>query len=189
VGKPKPSLVLPIIQVVITVLVTVWADRSSWLLLGDSARVPGPYVHVDLFVLFFRVIWRGVNAPTWPLCMAGPSNHMVFGVSPTEILYFAAVAVLWYFVARFLERRNEPERRVGTSGTFLTVLILAWGITLLALGVFNTRDLSVRFVRIRPDGAIASGLLLTWAFLLIAFPARKLLLVLRNRDPGRSATE
>jgi len=51
---------LPIIQVVITVLVTVWADRSSWLLLGDSARVPGPYVHVDLFVLFFRVIWRGV---------------------------------------------------------------------------------------------------------------------------------
>lgn len=89
------KLVLPIIQVVITVVVTVWADRSSWLLLGDSARVPGPCVDVDLFVLFFRVIRRGVNAPTWPLCMGGPSNHMVFGVSPTEILYFAAVAVLW----------------------------------------------------------------------------------------------
>ena len=188
-GKPKLSLVLPIIQVAITVVVTIWADRNSWLLLGDSARVPGPYVHADLFVLFFRVIWRGVNAPTWPLCMAGPSNHLVFGVSFTEMLYFAAVAVLWYFVARFLERRNSLERRVGTSGTLLTVLILAWGFILLVLGMFNMRDFSIRLVRIRPEGVIATGLFLTWAFLLIAFPTSNLLLVLRNRGAKRSATE
>ena len=86
--KLKFSILLSIVQVIITAVLTLWADRVDWMLLALSNRAPGPYVHVHLFVIEARLIWRGVNAPTFPLSRA-------FGVG--EILYLAAVAVLWSY--------------------------------------------------------------------------------------------
>src|SRR5215472_16355502 len=93
----KLALVLPVAQVVITAILTLWADRVTWLL-GNSNRVPGPFTHLDLLVISLRLIWRGVNAPACPLCAANSNVG--------ELLYLAAVAVLWYSVGRFLDHRR-----------------------------------------------------------------------------------
>jgi hypothetical protein len=96
------------------------------MLLALSNRAPGPYVYVHLFIIEARVIWRGVNAPTFPLSRA-------FGVS--EILYLAAVAALWYLVGRFFDRRGRSEvpegQGIKTSRTILHFLMMVWGIFLL----------------------------------------------------------
>ena len=42
----SPYLILPLIQVPITGILTLWADRMSWIRLGHSNRVPGRFVHV-----------------------------------------------------------------------------------------------------------------------------------------------
>ena len=60
------------------------------------------------------------------------------------------------------------------------MLKLSWGITLLVLVLFNLRNFS--FIRIRPEGVIATALFLAWALLLIVFPARKLWRIVGNRD-------
>jgi hypothetical protein len=103
-------------QVAITAVLTLWADRVDWLLV-DSKRIPGPFVHV---VLKLRLIWRGVNAPTCPLCLAGSSNHSILGFSAGELLYLAAVASLWYLVGRFLDRRRglrPPQLNNNSAST------------------------------------------------------------------------
>lgn len=83
--KLKFSVLLPVVQVIITAVLTLWANRVDWMLLGLSHRAPGPYARVHLFVIEARVTWRGVNAPTFPLSRVSGGS---------EVLYLAAVAVL-----------------------------------------------------------------------------------------------
>ena len=186
--KLRFSLALPIVQVVITAVLTLWADRVDWLLV-DSKRVPGPFVHMRLLVLALRVIWRGVNAPTWPLSLAGSSNYSTLGFSAGELLYLAAVAALWYFVGRFLDRRTglQPleSRQIPLRKSIFAVCTMAWGIglfswSLLSLDNFFPVTFSGTHI-IRPDAVTIYALFLLWSFLLIAIPAHKLALAIRRR--------
>jgi hypothetical protein len=149
--KLRFSLALPIVQVVITAVLTLWADRVDWLLV-DSKRVPGPFVHIHLLVLALRMIWRGVNAPTWPLSLAASSNYSMLGSSAGELLYLAAVAALWYLVGRFLDRRRglQPleSRQIPLRKSVFAVCTIAWGI-----GLFSWSLLSLdSFFRLRRAG-------------------------------------
>ena len=185
--KLRFSLALPIVQVAITAVLTLWADRVDWLLIGSN-RVPGPFVHVNLLVLTLRPIWRGVNAPTWPLCLAGSSNNSMLGFSARELLYLAAVAVLWYLVGRFLDRRrglqSQGSRQISLRKSVLSVCMTAWGIALLSVSVLSLDSIfPVTFSGtrlIRPENVVICALFLLWSFLLITIPGHKLLLALRR---------
>jgi hypothetical protein len=188
-GKPRLSLVLPVVQVAITAVLTIWADRVDWLLLDNSRRMPPPFVRVHLFVIDFRRIWRGVNGPTFPLNMSGLSEFRLLGLGFGEILYLVAVALLWYLVGRFLDRRKRlgiptvqtSERRKAV----FAILTLSWGIFLFFTSILLILDafpVTFAFGRIvRPTTLIIYGLQLFWSLILIAFAARKLTPSIRRK--------
>ena len=170
-GKLKFSGLLPIVQVIITAVLTLWADRVDWMLLALSNRAPGPYVYIHLLVIEARVICRGVNAPTFPL-------SRTFGVG--EILYLAAVAVLWYLVGRFFDRRRRlkvPEGQgTRTPRTMPHFLVMAWGMFLLFESVWTFND-EISFAHsyfLRIDGIIVATLFLVWSLILLIFPGWRL---------------
>lgn len=178
--KFRFSVLLPIVQVIITAVLTLWADRVDWMLLALSNRAPGPYVHVHLFVIEARLIWRGINAPTFPLCTAGQSNRQVLGFGVGEILYLAAVAVLWYLVGRFLDRRRHSKVTEGqgtmTPRTMPHFLVMAWGMFLLVESLWTFHD-EISFAHsyfLRIDGIIVATLFLVWSLILLIFPGWRL---------------
>ena len=176
----KLALVLPVAQVVITAILTLWADQVTWLL-GDSNRVPGSFTHFHLLVISLRLIWRGVNAPTCPLCAARSNIG--------ELLYLAAVAVLWYLVGRFLDHRRGVQPGASYESqkqkTAVAVLTLVWGVALLALGIIESdRQVSASF---RVEARIICALFFLWGSLLVAIPTRELLLAGRRKKEGFQA--
>ena len=179
--KLRLALVLPVTQVIITAILTLWADRVTWLLIANSTRVPGPYVRVHLLAISLRLIWRGVNGPTCPICVAGSANYLILGFSVGELVYLAAVVVLWYLVGRFLDRRRglQPpaQYQSQTQGTMIAILTLVWVIILFLFGLVEI-DRSPRG-SFHVEAQIICALLFVWSFLLIAFPARKLFLAAR----------
>jgi hypothetical protein len=132
-------------------------------------------------------MWRGVNAPTFPLYFAsGPSRLQVLGLTVGEILYLIAVAILWYLVGRLLDRRKgvcqdgvSDKRRIFTS-----VLILVWAGFLLVSGIlvfpnfFPATFDSGRVVR--PDALVTYVLHLLWALALITFSVWELVRGIRQ---------
>lgn len=185
----KFALVLPIVQVIITVALTLWADRVDWMR-GDSNRVPGPYVHVHLMAIKARYIWSGINAPTFPFCLVTgvwpPVLHLAIG----EILYLIAVALLWYRVGSYFDQRKSSAvpaiPRAGTGRkTLFRFLLVGWGIFLLFGNIWTIGDaFPVLFLGgrlFRPDVLIVRTLFLLWSVLLIAFPGRKLAQDLRRK--------
>jgi hypothetical protein len=184
----RMSRVLPIVQVTLTAVLTAWADRYDWILLGESKRIPGPYAQVHLFAISLRQIWRGVNGPTCPLCFADSSRHSILGFGVAELLYFAAVAYLWYLVGRFLDLRRGllplTTFQDGGREKALAVLTMMWGILLLLLSIlmiftsFPVTFLGARIIR--SETAICCALLLLWSLLLITLGTRKLLAIVRR---------
>ena len=55
----------------------------------------------------------GVNAPTFPLNLAGQKQLRLWGLSVPEILYLIAVAALWHVVGHF--RDYQEQRGVAIS--------------------------------------------------------------------------
>jgi len=175
------ALVLPIVQVVMTAMLTLWADRVTWLLVGDGNRVPGAFVHLHLLVISLRLIWRGVNAPTYPLCAAGSTVG--------ELFYFLAVAVLWYFVGRSIDQRRCLQPTASYEGqkrkTTVAVLTLVWGIVLLSLGIIEShRQVSASF---RVEAGVIRALFFPWGSILVAIATRKLLRTGRQQKQGFQA--
>lgn len=169
--KLKFSVLLPVVQVIITAVLTLWADRVDWMVLGLSHRAPGPHVRVHLFVIAARVIWRGVNAPTFPLSRVSGGS---------EVLYLAAVAVLWYLVGRFFDRRKRLEvpegQGIKTPTAMPHFLMMVWGIFLLFESLWTSRD-EIAFTHsyfLRIDGLIVATLFLAWSLILLIFPGWRL---------------
>jgi hypothetical protein len=180
--KLKFALVLPIVQVIITAVLTLWADRVDWMR-TESNRAPGPYVHVHLMVIKARYIWSGVNAPTFPFCMATgvwpPVLHLAIG----EILYLIAVALLWYRVgSSFDQRKGSAVPAIPGTGTgrktIFRFLLVGWGLFLLFGNVWTIGDaFPVLFLGgrlFRPDFVIVRTLFLLWSVVLVVFPSLKL---------------
>jgi hypothetical protein len=188
-GAPiRLSRILPTIQVAITATLIIWADRVDLLHLY---RLPPSLAHVHLFIFDLRRMWRGVNAPTFPLYFAsGPTRRQVLGLSVGEILYLIAVAVLWFLVGRLFDR----WKGVGQDGVsnkrriFTSVLILVWAGFLLVSGIlifpnfFPATFDSGRVVR--PDALVTYVLHLLWALALITFSVWELLRGIRQTTVG-----
>jgi hypothetical protein len=190
--KLRFSVVLPILQVIITAVLTWWADRVEWMFLADTSRAPGRFVFEDVIVFYLRQVWKGVNAPTYPFCLVnGPGTGRVWQFSLSEVLYFCSVAILWFLVGRFMDRRNQrtdaEEGRVSTKAAKAWLaLLVAWGLALLALTLFWAyEDLhlfpdsgafaNLRFeAYVRPYELVESVLFLAWSLILIIMPGKRL---------------
>ncbi len=177
----KLALVLPIVQVGITAILTQWADRVSWILLGSS-RAPGPLVHLHLFVIELRVIWRGVNAPAFPLgqlVWVLPS-YRILGFGVDDLFYLVGVLILWYLIGRKLDRRRivipAAESRTTITKILSLLFTLALGMYLFVLSLVNFHE-QFSFAReyyTRFDGLAVCGLFLIWSLILIISSGLKL---------------
>jgi hypothetical protein len=177
--KPNLALILPIVQVAITAVLGVWANRVDWILIANTSRAPGRFVHLDLIIIEARLIWRGINAPTFPLCLAGSSNRQILGIGVGEILYLAAVAVLWYWVGSFFDRRRglEVPTRQGIKmpRTVCYFLMMAWGIFLLfmSLRIVRAEVFFARSYFFRIDAFVVAALFLAWSLILLILAGRR----------------
>jgi hypothetical protein len=166
--------------VAITAILGVWADRVDWILLANTSRAPGRFVHLDLIIIEARLIWRGINAPTFPLCLAGSSSRQIFGIGVGEVLYLAAVAVLWYWVGRFFDWRGGLEvpasQGIKKGKNVCYFLMMAWGIFLLFVSLWTVRA-EVLFARsyfFRIDAFVIAALFLAWSLILLILAGRRL---------------
>jgi hypothetical protein len=179
------SRALPVIQVTLTAVLTAWADRYDWLVFGDDHRIPGPFMHLHLIIISLRQIWRGVNGPTCPLCFADSPSHSILGFGAAELMYFTAVALLWYLVGRFLDRWRgllpSMTFQYIMGGKALALLMITWAMLLLSLSILMMlTSFPVGFRGspiIRPEIPICFALLFFWSILLITLGIRKLLML------------
>ncbi len=158
-------------QTAATAVLTFWAGRMEWLR-GDSRRIPPHFVKLHLAVLDLREIWRGINAPTVPFNFAGLKPFQLLGLSVPEILYLMAVAVLWYVVGYFGERRQMQKSR------FVSIAILLWGVILLLLTIVQMPEAfpwTFAFGRIfRLNRFLNALLYAVWALIMIRFGVKNL---------------
>jgi hypothetical protein len=141
--KLKLSLVLPVVQVSITAILNIWANRVDWMRFGGYGRhVPIHFVHLDFFVINARLVWRGVNAPTFPFsALSGRADFWNWAFGMYGLIYLGAVAFLWYLVGRFFDRRRgvaaPSGREIPEPNRIFTVLLMIWGVLLLAFSVLE----------------------------------------------------
>jgi len=109
----------------------------------------------------------------------------MLGLAVDEWFFLVGVAVLWYLIGRWFDRRRTPESP-PRSANFVTIELLL-NLFIVALGGY----LLLETIR-RPEqwgtsvGRIAQGLLfLVWSVILIFVPGRKLV---RVSLEGRSMT-
>ena len=196
------SIALPVAQVAITAVLTFWANRVDWIVFGESNRVPGRFARLDLVVIYARLLWRGVNAPTFPLCMMrGHPTRWTLGFGAGELLNLSAVAFLWYSVGRFFDRRRDldvpNERQTKGRKRVISILLLAWGMFLLGVSLLGVRD-SLRLfpgasplatlsflLHFRPYVLWDEALFLLWSLILIVFHGTALA---RTMHSGRTGS-
>jgi hypothetical protein len=194
--KTKLRVLLPIIQVAITAVLTRWADSAQWMVLGDSNRVPGRFARADLFVVGLRQIWQGVNAPALPFSLGGGgAPGKMLGFSLGEILYFAVVGLLWWFVGRYADRRMGA-RKTDDSDTHLSVLSvlgIVWGLFLLgvtflwindSLHIFRDSSMFrnlLFLLRNYPEVIVRHFLFLFWSMALLVLNGATVTRYLRHR--------
>jgi hypothetical protein len=187
--KLRMTYVLPVAMVIVTVVLTAWGDQYVWLLLGDSARIPGPHVREHLFVVSMMLIWRGVNGPAYLLSIAGAYSHPILGFSLGELLYFAAVGFVWHRVGLGLDRWRGLLPLSSPQGGMREKAYAALSIACGAILLFLTSPQIPRFLPatsggdriVRPDAEIACILFLLWSILLIAVGIQKLRSIARLR--------
>jgi hypothetical protein len=182
-GKLKLALALPAVQVSITTVLMLWADRVGWMLMGGDHRAPGPYVHVHLMAIKVRYIWSGVNAPTFPYCLLTGDWPPVLHLAIGEVLYLIAVTLLWYWIGSYFDHRKgsavPATPRAGTvRKTILRFLLVGWGMFLLFCNLWTIGDsfpeLYLGGRLFRPEVVIVRTLFLLWSAILVVFPSIKL---------------
>lgn len=166
------------IQTAVTAVLTLWADRVDWLL-GDSNRIPPPFLKVHLLVIELRQVWRGVNAPTFPLNFAGQKRFQILGLSIPEILYLLAVAVLWFSVGHFLAQRKGRIVSTGpstTPGKRISIAIVIWGTMLFLFALIQIREAfpwGFNFRIFKPTALLNVPLYALWSVVLIDSASRR----------------
>jgi hypothetical protein len=174
-------ITLCILQTTVTSLLTFWADRMDWLLLGDSNRIPPRFVQVHLAAIELRQVWRGVNAPTFPFNLAGQRHFQLLGLSIAEILYLIAVAVLWYLCG-ILAANKKTEQ----TSRIVALAILFWGVILFVLSILQVPQAfpwTFAFGRIfRPIPLIVATLYALWGIVLIRFGVKQVGVSLRTHQ-------
>lgn len=196
-SKIRLSIVLPAVQVTLTAILTRWADRVDGALFGFGGGISGPLLLLHIFVSELRIIWRGVNAPTFPLCfVSGDPHYGALGFGPGEILYLCAVAALWFLVGRFFDLRKGLElsesRQRGTRRMVVQAICGVWGMVFLGLFLFwmyqsldSDAFIYTNFLfllRNRSYSLIAVFLFFLWSLTLIMVNGAALVHSIRARD-------
>lgn len=176
------SIVLSVVQTVVTVSLTLWADKMDWLR-GHFNRVPPGFYRLHLLVIALRDIWRGVNGPTVPFNLTEPGSVAyrqteLLGLSVAELLYFVLVAALWYWVGHLLDERkrtnaigpeySRPKSRLHAS------LIVGWGLFVLVFAIFQLPEVLVwgRIFRLVPFFKVL--FYMAWSLALVMLGAARL---------------
>jgi hypothetical protein len=182
--KTRFAIVLPAAQVTATAILTYWADRVEWIAFGDGPRAAGRFVRVHLLAIALRQVWRGVNAPALPFTFVGYAGTYprILGFGLSELLYFAAVGLVWWFVGLYFDERisgahQERWQRMRASA----VLGMAWGLVLFVLTFVRIQDSLQIFpdtnmfrnllflLRNRPEVILTHILFVLWSVALLAF--------------------
>jgi RsiW-degrading membrane proteinase PrsW (M82 family) len=167
----KLPISLCVAQTTVTAMLTFWADRMEWMFRYSPNRGLPPFARLHLNIVYLRTTWCSVNAPTFPLNTSGLKGYRVFSMG--EVLYLIAVAVLWYVVGYFYDRRTTPKRWVGP------IAVLLWGAILLYLCIamlpeaaFPETAFKTRIVS--PLGLLNVSLYGVWGLVLIWFGVKNL---------------
>jgi hypothetical protein len=163
-------ITLCLAQTTVTAILTFWADKMSWMYaFCPNCRIPR-FARLHLAIVLIRQTWSSINAPTFPLNYS--DLHSVPGMGAGEILYYIAVAVLWYLVGYFHEQRKLRSRVVS-------VAILIWGLILLCLCVAIMPDKDGRFSWF---GFLNASPYAVWGVILIRFGVRNLRVFSQTRQ-------
>jgi len=171
VPRRKLPIALCVAQTAVTAVLTFWADRMEWMFGYSPNRTLPRFARLHLNILYLRKFWYSVNAPTFPLNLADSRGCSAFCVG--EILYLIAVAVLWYLVGYFYNRRTTPKRRAGP------IAVLLWGVVLLYLCIAMLPEAAFPETAFKTRLVSALGLLNVspygiWGLVLIWFGVRNL---------------
>jgi hypothetical protein len=184
--KVRLSIVLPVVQVLVTATLTVWANSVDWIVFGESNRIPDPrFVRLNTMIVYLRLIWRGVNAPAFPFSIVSAYQSVSLG----NLLYLIAVGTLWYGVGKSIDRQRGlgPAVEATRQTKFTWAALTIWGFLLLGFFVLDlydslhllpeaTKQFNFFFVlRNRPWVVPTQMLFLLWSLILIVVPGTQLL--------------
>lgn len=169
--KLRLALVLPGAQLVLAAILLYWGHR---VLARPDYRDPAlPSVTLVCFgisapALIFRVL--GAWLSTW---RADQAPAVILGFWIDEWFFLIGVAVLWYWIGRWFDRRTSSEPPTKSASFIIRSLLL--NLFVIALGGY----LLLETIR-RPQqwgasvGRIAQGVFfLTWSVILILVPCLK----------------
>lgn len=124
------SIPLPAIQLPLAIALWEWGDRFFRPHLSRGGFGPGQLVcyGINAPAIFLRLIvfpfTRG--HPYWP-------QLSVMGYSLEDLSFFLGVAILWFLVGKWLDRRRLSEER---SKSWMAIRALPINLFLIALGLF-----------------------------------------------------
>jgi hypothetical protein len=178
--KLRLSIFLPATQIPVALML--WECQFHLLPLTHSHFSAGPLIcyGINAPALFLRLAvfpyTRG-NHPSWP-------QPTLFGFGLEEFSFFLGIAILWYLIGKWLDKRalNEPKETLKTNrelmiGVFLAVAGLLMSTTLLIEG---TSGLRIPFKWGDYWGSIIESVLfLVWSIVLFSASGVKVMRVMR----------
>lgn len=191
-GKVRLRVALPVTQLLIGIVAFYANHQFSWVFFSDYK---GPPTHrafvLAKLALFAKVFCMGVSAPALLFWFFGafaaesrPDTQplSVVGFNMGEILFFLGVVVLWFSIGRAIERywscKPSNHRELSISERCVLILLMVWGVLLLATDIWFLRDLSLSNNGWTPNSFLdfpriaVMSMALIWSMLLIVLPAR-----------------
>jgi hypothetical protein len=161
-------LILPAIQLVVAATLLQWGYHS-----------PAPRGS-EVYVPTTRLICQGLNAPALLFRFFNPIGwgqrfdripRWIFGFDTDDLFFLAGVIVVWYLVARALDRRRALRpTRARKIAPVVDTLLLSLGVILFFAGLQE-----MMYPRYNnPKDALGAFLTLMWSITLIFLSSRRL---------------
>src|ERR1700730_7072894 len=166
----KFSIVLPVVQFILAILLLEWADRAS------RPRFDTLYYPTS------QLVCAGINAPATILIgFAGLFDRVdhapppIFGLGLDEVFFFIGVLILWFLVGKVLDRRWSPGER---PAKWTVIRLLSLGVPLELLGALLFYEglhgiLTPGRWNNYFGNIVQNILVLLWSLILIVSPALK----------------
>lgn len=188
-GRVRLRVALPVAQLMIGIIAFCANHQFSWVFFSDYKGPPTRRTLVlAKLALFAKVFCMGVSAPALlffgPLAAEsrpGTQPLSVVGFNMGEILFFLGVVVLWFSIGRAIERHwscKPSNHMLSLPDRCALVLLVVWGLVLLATDIWFLRDLSFSNSGWPPNSFLdfprttVVSMALIWSMLLIVLPAR-----------------
>jgi hypothetical protein len=171
-GKTKLAILLPIVQVLLTVVLTNWGEAIQ-LRFGLLNSHVGSVKYLCLALNGPGLVFRYTEILISPI--KGISHGLAFLLD--TVLYLLGVALLWYYVGRQIDRfvsGTPPYRwRIPVLGFLFYLFVILWGLKLFFLG--NARFYTSDSQNYHSPADTTNGVIfIIWSMVLIIFGARKI---------------